>query len=80
MQVKVVIGTIAFMLTMIILGYAALREPERLEHFTGARDGRTIETGANILSITALPVMVLRRRQRNVMMRLGILSVAKVCR
>ncbi len=48
MQVKVVIGTIAFMLTMIVLGYAALREPERLEHFTGAREGRTIETGANI--------------------------------
>ena len=48
MQVKVVIGTIAFMLTMIILGYAALREPERLEHFTGAREGRTIETGAKI--------------------------------
>ncbi|MCP4417723.1 MAG: c-type cytochrome [Chloroflexi bacterium] len=46
MQVKVVIGTIAFMLTMIILGYAALREPERLEAFTGAREGRTIETGA----------------------------------
>ena len=48
MQVKVVIGTIAFMLTMIILGYAALREPERLEHFTNAREGRTIETGAKI--------------------------------
>lgn len=48
MQVKVVIGTIAFMLTMIILGYAALREPERLEHFTGAREGRTVETGAKI--------------------------------
>lgn len=48
MQVKVVIGTIAFMLTMIVLGYAALREPERLEHFTAAREGRTIETGAKI--------------------------------
>ena len=48
MQVKVVIGTIAFMLTMIILGYAALREPERLAHFTEAREGRTIETGAKI--------------------------------
>ncbi len=48
MQVKVVIGTIAFMLTMIVLGYAALREPNRLEHFTGAREGRTIETGANL--------------------------------
>ena len=48
MQVKVVIGTIAFMLTMIVLGYAALREPERLAAFTEAREGRTIETGANI--------------------------------
>ena len=48
MQVKVVIGTIAFMLTMIILGYAALREPERLGHFTAAREGRTIETGAKL--------------------------------
>jgi mono/diheme cytochrome c family protein len=48
MQVKVVIGTIAFMLTMIILGYAALREPERLDAFTGARIGRTVESGANI--------------------------------
>ena len=48
MQVKVVIGTIAFMLTMIILGYAALREPERLAAFSGAREGRTIETGARL--------------------------------
>ena len=48
MQVKVVIGTIAFMLTMIVLGYAALREPERLEHFTAAREGRTVETGAKL--------------------------------
>ena len=48
MQVKVVIGTIAFMLTMIILGYAALREPERLEHFSAARGGRMVETGAKL--------------------------------
>ncbi|MBK8903331.1 MAG: c-type cytochrome [Anaerolineaceae bacterium] len=48
MQVKVVIGTIAFMLTMIILGYAALREPERLGHFTAAREGRSVETGAKL--------------------------------
>ncbi|MCB8980901.1 MAG: c-type cytochrome [Ardenticatenaceae bacterium] len=48
MQVKVVIGTIAFMLTMIILGYAALREPDRLEHFTNAREGRMVETGAKL--------------------------------
>lgn len=48
MQVKVVIGTIAFMLTMIILGYAALREPDRLQHFTEAREGRMVETGAKL--------------------------------
>jgi len=48
MQVKVVIGTISFMLTMMILGFAALREPARLEEFTLAFEGRSIETGARI--------------------------------
>ncbi|MCP4356869.1 MAG: c-type cytochrome [Chloroflexi bacterium] len=48
MQVKVVIGTVAFMLTMVVLGYAALREPARLEDFAGAAHGRSIETGAQI--------------------------------
>ena len=48
MQVKVAIGTIAFMLTMIVLGYAALREPTRLEDFTGASIGRSIETGGEL--------------------------------
>lgn len=48
MQVKIVIGTIALMLTMIILGFAALREPARLEDFTLAREGRQIENGAEL--------------------------------
>ncbi|NJN55510.1 MAG: c-type cytochrome, partial [Anaerolineae bacterium] len=48
MQVKVVIGTIAFMLTMVVLGYSALREPTRLEEFTGAAHGRSIEQGAQL--------------------------------
>lgn len=48
MQVKVVIGTAAFMLTMIILGYAALREPARLEDTAGAFVGRSTETGGMI--------------------------------
>ncbi|MEM7331671.1 MAG: cytochrome c [Chloroflexota bacterium] len=48
MQVKIVIGTIAFMLTMVILGYAALVEPARLEHFSEAAVARQIETGAEI--------------------------------
>ena len=48
MQIKIVIGTVAFMLTMIILGFAALREPARLQEFTLAREGRTIETGASL--------------------------------
>ena len=50
MQVKVVIGTVAFMLTMIIFGYAALREPARLAHFTGAAQGRSTETGAELFA------------------------------
>jgi mono/diheme cytochrome c family protein len=48
MQVKVVIGTIAFMLTMMIMGFAALREPARLQEFSHAFEGRSIETGARI--------------------------------
>jgi mono/diheme cytochrome c family protein len=48
MQVKVVIGTIAFMLTMIILGFAALLEPARMERTTLAFAGRNVESGADI--------------------------------
>lgn len=48
MQVKVVIGTIAFMLTMMIMGFAALREPTRLEEYSHAFEGRSIENGAKI--------------------------------
>lgn len=46
MQTKIIIGTIAFMLTMIILGFVSLREPARMETFTDAREGRSIERGA----------------------------------
>lgn len=48
MQVKIVIGTVAFMLTMIILGFAALREPARLAEYTAASEGRSIERGATL--------------------------------
>ena len=48
MQVKIIIGTISFMLTMIILGFAALREPARLEAFALAQEGRAVENGARI--------------------------------
>jgi mono/diheme cytochrome c family protein len=48
MQVKIIIGTIAFMLTMIIMGFAALREPARMEEYTHIREGRQIEVGAKI--------------------------------
>ena len=48
MQVKIIIGTVAFMISMMVMGYAALREPARLERFTGARLGRQIETGAHL--------------------------------
>ncbi len=46
MQVKVIIGTVAFMLTMVIMGFAALTEPARLQEFTAAFEGRSIENGA----------------------------------
>ena len=45
-QVKIIIGTIAFMLTMILMGFVALREPARLEETTNAALGRSIENGA----------------------------------
>jgi mono/diheme cytochrome c family protein len=48
MQVKVTIGIIALMLTMVVLGYAALQEPARLERYTKAELGRSIETGAHL--------------------------------
>ncbi len=48
MQVKIIIGTISFMLTMIILGFAALREPARLAAFAAAEQGRSIENGAHL--------------------------------
>ena len=48
MQIKIIIGTIAFMLTMIIMGFAALREPARMEQYTDIRQGRQIEVGAKI--------------------------------
>ena len=48
MQVKIVIGTVAFMLTMMILGFAVLREPARLAEASAAAEGRSIEAGAHI--------------------------------
>lgn len=48
MQVKIIIGTIAFMLTMIVVGFVALREPARMEAFSEAYEGRSIENGAEI--------------------------------
>ncbi|MCK5923058.1 MAG: c-type cytochrome [Methylococcales bacterium] len=51
MQVKIIIGTVAFMLTMMVFGFAALREPARLEAFTLAREARQIESGAHIFEV-----------------------------
>lgn len=50
MQVKIIIGTVAFMLTMIILGLVALTEPARLEAFTAAYSGRSVESGAALFA------------------------------
>jgi mono/diheme cytochrome c family protein len=48
MQVKIVIGTVSFLLTMVVLGIAALREPARLAAYAAAAHGRSIESGAHI--------------------------------
>ena len=48
MQVKIIIGTVAFMLTMVLFGFYSLLEPQRLQNFTEARLGRQIEAGAEI--------------------------------
>lgn len=48
MQIKIIIGTVAFMLAMMVLGYAALREPARLVRFTEARVARQIQVGAHL--------------------------------
>ncbi len=48
MQVKVIIGTVSFMLAMMVFGYAALREQARLERFTDARSARQIQSGAHL--------------------------------
>ncbi len=48
MQVKIIIGTISFMLAMMVFGYAAIRETSRLDRFTAARSGRQIESGAHL--------------------------------
>jgi mono/diheme cytochrome c family protein len=48
MQIKIVIGTVAFMLTMVVLGYAALREPARMELYQQAEVARKIEKGADL--------------------------------
>lgn len=48
MQIKIIIGTVAFMITMMVFGYAALREQSRLERFTNAELGRSIEAGSEI--------------------------------
>ncbi|MEZ4515638.1 MAG: c-type cytochrome [Chloroflexota bacterium] len=50
MSTKIIIGTIAFMMAMMVLGYAALREPARMERFTDADLGRSIEAGAHIFA------------------------------
>lgn len=50
MQIKIVIGTVAFMLTMMILGYSTLREPARMDRFTNAQLGRSIEAGSEVFA------------------------------
>ena len=50
MQIKIVIGTIAFMIAMMVFGFAALREQSRMVRFTNAELGRSIEAGSEIFA------------------------------
>ena len=50
MQIKIVIGTIAFMIAMMVFGFAALREQSRMVRFTNAEQGRSIEAGSEIFA------------------------------
>jgi mono/diheme cytochrome c family protein len=50
MQIKIVIGTVAFMIAMMVFGYSALREPSRMVRFTNAELGRSIEAGSEIFA------------------------------
>lgn len=50
LQIKIIIGTVAFMLTMIILGFVTLREPARMADFTEAFEGRSVENGAEVFA------------------------------
>lgn len=50
MQVKIIVGTLAFMLSMIVLGFVTLAEPARLERFTEAFVGRQAENGAELFA------------------------------
>lgn len=48
MQVRIIITTIAFMLTMVLLGFYTLLEQNRMQTYTLAREGRQIEAGAEL--------------------------------
>ena len=50
MPVKIIIGTIAFMLTMIVIGFISLLEPARMEAFSEAYTGRSVENGAELFA------------------------------
>lgn len=50
MQVKIIITTVAFMLTMVLLGFYTLLEQNRMADFTQARHGRQIEAGSELFA------------------------------
>ncbi len=52
---RIVVGTLSFVLTMIILGYVAVTEQDRMANFTTAYDARQIETGASLFENNCSP-------------------------
>ena len=43
---RVIVGTLSLVITMIVLGYVAVTEQDRMANFTVAYDARQVETGA----------------------------------
>jgi len=55
MTLRVIIGTIATVLTLALLGWAAINEPARMATFEASQAGRSIENGAALFESNCTP-------------------------
>ena len=52
---RVIVGTLALIITMIVLGYVAVTEQDRMAQFTTAYAGRQVEAGASLFENNCKP-------------------------